>query len=247
MTKGVRLLSNSGRLTSFATKSTGEEPDLILEVSNLTVRSRNRTILDDVNFQVERGTSLAIVGPNGGGKTTLLRALLNLVSYDGRISWRGDVRIGYVPQNLISTDLPISVKEFLRFKCKTDLRESLNLVGLKEEILSQSLGTLSGGELQRLLIAWAIIDKPNVLLLDEPTTGVDIGGEEPIYVTVKKLKEELGTTILLISHDFHVVMHYSDFYLALNGRVLSFGKTSDLSHEDEIKGIFRGGPTYPTK
>lgn len=232
-------MSDLGHQSAFEARSSGAGPDLILEVSNLTVRVRDRTILDDVTFNVERGTSLAIVGPNGGGKTTLLRALLGIVPYDGTIRWRGEVRTGYVPQNLVSTDLPISVKEFLRLKSKTDLEASLDLVGLKKELLSQTLGTLSGGELQRVLIAWAIIDKPNVLLLDEPTTGVDIGGEEPIYMTVKKLKEQLGTTILLISHDMHVVMHYSDYYLALDCRVLSFGRTSDLSHEEAMKGIFR--------
>lgn len=237
------MMNNLGNHSAVEVHASDEEPDLILEVSNLTVRSRNRIILDKVTFQVERGTSLAIVGPNGGGKTTLLRALLKVIPYDGTIRWRGEARTGYVPQNLISTDLPISVKEFLRLKSKTGLDESLSLVGLKNEILAQSLGTLSGGELQRVLIAWAIIDKPNVLLLDEPTTGVDIGAEEPIHMTVKKLKEQLGTTILLISHDMHVVMHYSDYYLALNRCVLSFGKTSDLSHEDVMKGIFGSGPT----
>src|SRR5215831_12696390 len=98
----------------------------------------------------KRGTSLAIVGPNGGGKTTLFRALLNIIPYTGMIRWNKEVRMGYVPQSLVSTDLPISVEEFLRFKCRTDFETCINSVGLDKAILRQSLGSLSGGELQRV-------------------------------------------------------------------------------------------------
>src|SRR5262249_44672708 len=96
------------------------EANDILVVSDLRVRSQNKTILEDVSFKVKRGTSLAIVGPNGGGKTTLFRALLNIIPCTGMIWWNKEVRMGYVPQSLVSTDLPISVEEFLRFKCRTD-------------------------------------------------------------------------------------------------------------------------------
>ena len=208
-----------------------ESPNL-LEVSNLYVRSQGKTILEDISFNVKRGTTLSIVGPNGSGKTTLFRALLNLVPYSGKVKWIGDTKIGYVPQSLVATDLPITVKEFLKFKCRDDYQSCVNSVGLESRILSQRLGSLSGGELQRVLIAWAIVDHPNVLLFDEPTSGVDIGAEEPIYNKVKSLKEELGITILLISHNMHVVMHFSDYILALNKRILYFGEAGNTTHSN---------------
>ena len=210
----------------------------ILVVSELSVRSQNKTILEEVSFNVKKGTTLAIVGPNGGGKSTLFRALLNLIPYSGTIKWRDQIRMGYVPQSLVSTDFPISVEEFLRFKCRTDLEACVRSVGLEKEILRQSLGSLSGGELQRLLIAWAIVDNPNVLLFDEPTSGVDIGAEEPIYDKVNSLKKEVGITILLITHNIHVVMHYSDYVLALNKQVLFFGDSKSLTHSQLLSIIY---------
>jgi zinc transport system ATP-binding protein len=217
-------------------------PDDALVVENLSVRLQNKTILEDVGFRLRRGTTLAIVGPNGGGKTTVFKVLLNLVPHTGTVRWNGDVRMGYVPQGLVSTDLPISVEEFLKFKCKADFEACVNAVGLGKEVLSQTLGSLSGGELQRVLIAWAIVDKPNVLLLDEPTSGVDIGAEEPIYQNVKALKSSLGITTLLISHNMHVVMHYSDQVLALNKRVLFFGDAGTISHSKLLEIIYGSAP-----
>lgn len=202
----------------------------LLAVSNLGVRVGDKTILEGLTFNVEKGTAVAIVGPNGSGKTTLFRALMNLVPYTGTIKWRNVVRIGYVPQSLITTDLPISVEEFLRFKCRTDFDACMNSVGLSKQVLKHGLGSLSGGELQRVLIAWAIADNPDILLFDEPTSALDIGAVEPVYDKVTLLKKKNSITVLLITHSPHVVMHYSDHVLALNKRLVFYGETTSLSH-----------------
>jgi len=203
--------------------------DYILKVSNLSVTLQNQKILDNVNFKVEKGTTLAVLGPNGAGKTVLFKTLLNLVPYNGKIEWEGKVKIGYVPQNIAVGDIPISVKEFLSFRDGTDVASCLDAVRLEEKDVSDKrLGILSGGQLRRVLIAWALVDDPNVLLFDEPTTGVDIGGEEPILVMLSELKKSKKMTILLITHDVHIVNEYSDHLLALNKCVTFFGESKEI-------------------
>jgi len=207
------------------------QDDFILNVSDLGIEISNQRILDNVNFKIKKGVTLAIVGPNGAGKTTLFRALLNLIPYSGKIEWNGRVKIGYVPQILSVRDIPISVKEFLSFKneSESDMRSVLASVGLDgEAVVNKSLGVLSGGQLRRVLIAWAIVDKPNVLLFDEPTSGVDLDSEEAIYGMLRRLTEQNKITLLLISHDLHIVREYSDYALALNKCVVFFGESKDV-------------------
>jgi len=203
--------------------------DYVLKVSNLSVRLQNQTILDHINFKVKKGTTLAVLGPNGAGKTVLFKTLLNLFPYDGKIEWEGKVKIGYVPQNIAVSDIPISVKEFLSFRNGLDVASCLEAVKLDgKDVSDKTLGILSGGQLRRVLIAWALIDNPNVLLFDEPTTGVDIGGEEPILVMLNELKKNKKMTILLITHDVHTVNEYSDYLLALNRCVTFFGEAKEI-------------------
>ena len=208
-----------------------ESPDdYILRVSNLSVTIQDQIILDDINFKVKKGTTLAIVGPNGAGKTILFRALLNLVPYSGKIEWRDKIKTGYVPQNLSAGDIPISVKEFLSFKDASNVEDSLSSVGLdSKSIMEKKLGVLSGGQLRRVLIAWAIIDRPNVLLFDEPTTGVDLDSEEAIYKMLKDLARKNEITTIIISHNVHIVTEYSDYMLALNKCLNFFGESREIN------------------
>jgi len=216
--------------------------DYILKVSDLSVKFPNETILDDISFKLKKGKTLAIVGPNGAGKTTLFRAFLNLVPYTGKIEWADKVKIGYVPQRLSVSDIPISVKEFLSFKGASNMENSLSSVGLdSKSVLNKSLGVLSGGQLQRVLIAWAIVDRPNVLLFDEPTAGVDLDSEEAIYKMLNDLKKENEITILLISHDIHIIRDYSEYMLALNRCVTFFGESKSIMNP-ELQKIIYGEP-----
>lgn len=213
----------------------------ILNVSNLTVEFSNEPIIDNLNFKIQRGITLAIVGPNGAGKTTLFRALLNLIPYSGKIEWNGKMKIGYVPQVLSVRDIPISVKEFLSFKNESteDMKAVLAAVGLDSEaIIDKNLATLSGGQMRRVLIAWAIVDKPDVLLFDEPTSGVDLDSEEAIYGMLRKLTSKNNITLLLISHDLHIVREYSDYALAINRCLVFFGESKEVMNPATQKLIY---------
>jgi zinc transport system ATP-binding protein len=205
--------------------------DHLLRVSNLNVKLQNQIILDNINFSVKKGTTLAILGPNGAGKSVLFRALLNLLPYTGNVEWNEKVRIGYVPQNVAVSDIPLSVKEFLTIgKNATDPESALRLVKLYDKsVLNKRLGALSGGQLRRVLIAWALVDEPNILFLDEPTNGIDVGSEEPIFLMLNDIKKNKRMTILLITHDIHIVKEYSDYLLALNKCVTFFGKSEEIA------------------
>ena len=213
--------------------------DYILKVSNLNVRFQNQIILDNISFNVKKGTTMAILGPNGAGKSVLFRTLLNLVPYKGNVEWSEKVKVGYVPQNVAVTDMPISVKEFLSIGNRINIENALNLVRLRDKsVLNKRLGVLSGGQLRRLLIAWALIDEPNILLLDEPTTGIDMDSEEPIYLMLNDIKKTQKITILLITHDIHIVQEYTDYLLALNKCVTFFGKSEEIGKIETQKMIY---------
>ncbi len=222
--------------------SPAPETDTVLTVSHVGVVLDGRPVLRDVSFALRRGTTLAIVGPNGAGKTVLLRSLLGLVPHTGTVTWAPSVRIGLVPQTFGVTDVPITVREFLALNRPGDYRECLAVCGLeKRPILGERLGTLSGGELQRVLIAWALVDDPNVLVVDEPTAHIDVGAEDLILETLNRIEKERGMSILLVSHDIHNVMAYSDFALALNGSVLYSGPSRGLSDPELLIRIFGSG------
>ena len=215
------------------------ESDFILKVSNLKVVIQNQIILEHVNFNVKRGTTLAIAGPNGAGKTVLIKTLLNLLPYTGQIEWAKNVKIGYVPQEISVKDIPISVKEFLSYGNSANIDGALEAVKLGDkDVIDKSLGVLSGGQLRRVLIAWAIIDNPNVLLFDEPTVGVDIGGEESIFSMLTELKAKRGITMLLITHDVHLIKEYTDQLLGLNKCSTFFGDSMQIAEPELQQKIY---------
>jgi len=191
----------------------------ILEVKNLRVKLGNEEIIRDVSFDVKEGDIITILGPNGAGKTVLLKTLLGIYPYKGKIRWKEGIKIGYVPQRLpFIKDFPLSVEEFFKLKnaSKKEMNEILHAVGLKEKFLDKNIGGVSSGEFQRILIAWALVKNPDVLLFDEPVTGIDISGGETIYSLLLKLKKKRKITILLITHDLSVVFRFSNYVICLN-------------------------------
>ena len=191
----------------------------ILKVKKLNVRLENEEIIKDLSFEVKEGDVLTILGPNGAGKTVLLKTLLGILPYQGEIEWKEKIKIGYVPQRLpFIKDTPMSVGEFFKLKetSEKEIKEILNSVGFEENFLNKKIGELSSGQFQRTLVAWALIGNPDVLLFDEPTTGIDISGEETIYTLLTKLKEKRNLTILLVTHDLSVVYKFSNYVICLN-------------------------------
>jgi zinc transport system ATP-binding protein len=220
--------------------------EYVLKVSNLKVTLQNQIILDNISFNVKKGTTTAVLGPNAAGKSVLFRTLLNLLPHSGNIEWSEKVKIGYVPQNVAITDIPISVKEFLSIGNKINVENALSLVRLNDkDVLNKRLGVLSGGQLRRIMIAWALIDEPHILLLDEPTTGIDVESEEPIFMMLNDVKKSKKMTILLITHDIHIVREYTDYLLALNKCVTFFGKSEEIANLEIQKRIY-GEPVCVT-
>ncbi len=194
----------------------------ILEVVNLNVKLDGEEIVKDLSFEVKKGEILTILGPNGAGKTVLLKALLGLLPYQGEILWSEKAKIGYLPQGLTQLkvkDLPLSVEEFFGLKkvSKEETLKFLKLVGIREEsFLKKRIGDMSTGQFQRMLVAWVLVSKPEILLFDEPTTGIDIGGEETIYSLLRRFWKEGNLTIVLVTHDLNIVYKYSDNVLCLS-------------------------------
>ena len=171
-----------------------------LEVEDLSVTFGESEVFRGLTFQVAAGSSLAIVGPNGSGKTVLFKALVGAIPFGGRIRWSPGTRIGYVPQKLdLERDLPITARDLLSAKnavtkAAENVVEALGQVGLGDAI-EKPIGALSGGQFQRLLVALALVGRPNVLLLDEPTSGVDESGQEKLNEMVRRIQMEQGLTV----------------------------------------------------
>ncbi len=198
----------------------------LLQVSDLKVTIEGQVVLEKVSFTVTQGEVLTILGPNGAGKTVLLHALLGTLPHEGSILWKQGTRIGYVPQRLpYIRDIPLTVQDFFALKkgAGKAVHGMLDAVGLRGEVAKKLIGSLSSGQFQRVLIAWALAGDPEVLLFDEPTTGVDIGGEETVYALLSKLHDERNLAMLIVTHDLAVVHRLSTTVLCLNRQPICQG------------------------
>ncbi len=225
--------------------------DTILEVGHLSVHFGQRQVLRDLSFNVERGTSLAILGPNGAGKTVLFRSLVAATPCEGTVRWAAGTRIGYVPQKLdLERDIPITGLDFLTARSalasgpRSDISRVLALVGISADVANQPIGVLSGGQFQRLLLAFALVGDPNVLLLDEPTAGVDEPGQEQINELVSVLQRDHALTVLFISHEVTVVSRYATNVLCLSRGATCFGPPSTVLTPDLLRDMYRTNVHY---
>lgn len=232
-----------------------------LRIENLCVKVNGRHLIENISFSVEEGRIVAILGPNGAGKTTLIKAILGLTYYEtGSVSLFGhpfkhnnmNVKVGYVPQKLeFDRTFPLTVAELITFttppfysfpfsgklKDRADIGGLLEVVGARE-LMNRSIGSLSGGELQRVMMAKAIVNDPKILFLDEPASGVDIEGQERFYDLVRRLNKERGLTVILISHDLNVVYRFADDVLCLNRRLVCSGKPEETLTDEVMKSVY---------
>lgn len=227
----------------------------ILEVQNLTVKLDGETVLENVNFEVEKGSIAAIIGPNGAGKTTLFQALLGQVPYSGEINWHERPRFGYVPQRpVFDKNFPISVEDLflLKFKkgfwfgrgqAREQVKRSLREMAI-EHVLLKSIGELSAGEMQRVLIAYALSENPNVLLFDEPTANIDVGAEATVYTLIHRLSDERNMSVLLISHDLSVVYQHADSVICLNRNLVCYGVPQHVLTPEKLSELYRSHATF---
>jgi len=218
----------------------------LLSVKNLTINFDDDSVIKDLSFEIEKGDFVSVIGPNGSGKSSLLKALLNLIPFKGEIVWQPKVKIGYLPQGLTPLkvkDYPLTVFDFFKLKNKNLSKEEiikiLKEVDLGQNVLQKKIGNLSGGQFQKMLIKWVLMNNPDILILDEPETSLDYQSGETIYSLLKELWEKKQQTILLVTHEFDVVGKYSNKVLCLaHSNYHCLGKANDVLTEATFKKLF---------
>lgn len=234
------------------------EPIWHVDTKNLSVKIGATTLLDDLTLRIVGGKTTAIIGPNGSGKTTLLRAILGLVKYEGSVSFAptdgaSDQKpiISYVPQRFeFDRGMPITVEDFMLMdqqrlplwiakdgKTFAAAMQAMQRVGA-DKLHYKRLGVLSGGELQRVLLAKALMKKPNILLLDEPVSGVDLGGEELFCDLLQDLQRAEHFTLVMVSHDLSVVTRHADQVICINKNLICQGAVTEVITPENIQQIY---------
>ncbi len=216
--------------------------DALLSARGLVLRRGGKALLDEVDIDVGAGEIVTLIGPNGAGKTTLVRVLLGLERPDrGEVRRRSGARIGYVPQRFdIDPAIPMTVGRFLRLGlagAEERIYSALGEVGA-EHVRDRQLAKLSGGELQRVVLARALLREPHLLVLDEPARGVDYAGEAELYTLVGELRRRHALGVLLVSHDLHIVMAQSDRVLCINRHVCCQGVPKAVARHPEYERLF---------
>ncbi len=223
-----------------------EAPYDLLSARGLTVTFGGETVLADIDLTVRLGRILTVIGPNGSGKSTLLRSLIGAVRPSaGAIRRHPGVRLGYVPQRLqLDPTLPITVARFLslpRSVPRQAASQALADAGVAN-LEARQLATLSGGQFQRVLLARALLNDPDVLLLDEAAQGLDHQGAAAFYQRIEQIRRERGCAILMVSHELHVVMATADDVVCVNGRICCSGSPEQVASEPAYQALFGSAP-----
>ena len=223
----------------------GTDKTCLIEAAGLGVRREGRWLIRDVDLAVRAGEIVSIVGPNGGGKTTLLKALLGIEGRNaGRVLRRPGLRLGYVPQRLaLDNTMPLTVARLMTLTRRARrgvLGAALEETGVPH-LMDAAVHQLSGGEFQRVLIARALLGEPELLVLDEPVQSVDFGGQVELYRLIADVRARRGCGVLLVSHDLHVVMRDTDRVICLSGHVCCTGIPQDVRRSPEYLRLFGPG------
>ncbi len=213
----------------------------LIQLDSVCFSANEKTILDKVSFGLAPQEILTIIGPNGAGKSTLVKLVLGLLKpSSGTVSPQPGLNIGYVPQRLsLDTTLPMKVSRFLSLAqvSKSQRYDALDFLNIRH-LAGQQIHKLSGGELQRVLLARAIARKPDLLVLDEPLQGVDITGQIELYRLIANTRDELGCAILMVSHDLHLVMAQTDSVICLNQHICCHGQPESVTQHPEYLKLF---------
>ncbi len=212
----------------------------LIQVKGVSLTVGKRQILHNVNVALMSGQIISIIGPNGAGKTSLLKVIIGLVQpTQGKVRHARALRIGYMPQKLhVEPTFPLTVKRFLQLgQPKVDLGPILQEVGIAA-VLESPLQAISGGELQRVLLARALLRQPELLVLDEPAQGVDLMGQGELYDLIAGIRDRHHCTILLVSHDLNVVMAQTDMVICLNQHVCCSGHPDKVSRDPAFAALF---------
>ncbi len=229
-----------------------------IKIQHLGVRFTDQTVLENINLHIHCGSLNAVIGKNGAGKSTLIRAILDDIPHTGKIEFKDTkdgrmqkLKIGYVPQSVnIEKNTPVSVYDLIasyqfrypvflpkKKKIREQIKGSLRLFEA-EDLIDKKVCNLSGGQLQRVLLSMAVMDEPNLLLLDEPVSGIDQNGMELFFQTMDYLKKHYDLAIILISHDLDYVARYADHVVLLDKTVLRQGTVKEVYQSPEFETVF---------